>query len=375
MDHKPFVAAALQMTPVFMDKRATVEKLCAWIEEAGRQGVEFLVTPETVIPGYPYWRGNFGYMSQESAQEWRDVVLATYHNAVRIPSPETDRLCHAAQRANSYVVVGLQEQDDRPGSATLYNTMLFIDRRGEIMGRHRKLIPTHQERSFWGSGNASDLRVFDTDLGRVGGLVCFENHVTLFKAAMAAKGEELHAANWPGYWTYTGERRNVRDLSGRPGPYHLSDQDSALREYAFETQTFVVSAGTFQPRDAVPDSFPFKTRSALDYVVGGSCIINPFGMYLVEPVFNRETLVVAELDPNDRIIAKNIFDCMGHYTRWDVVSLNLREHGWEPLAQPAARRPEPPGTDGRDWSAKLEQVAERHGIDPERLEAALRELL
>lgn len=358
-------AAAIQASPVFLDKKATIEKFCSLIEEAGREGAEFIVTPETGIPGYPYWRGSFGYTDPESAALWREAVIDYYEQSLHIER-DTRPLCLAARSADAHCVIGCSEQDDRPGSRTLFNTMLFIGRDGRILGRHRKLIPTHQERIFWGMGDASDLRVFETDIGRIGGLVCFENHVTLFKAAMAIKGEEIHAANWPGYWTYAGERRNVRDMSGATGPYHLCDQDSAVREYAFETQTFVVSASLIQPPETVPDSFPFKARANFRWAIGGSSIVNPFGMYLVEPVLGEETIIYADLDLDDRTVAKNVFDCMGHYARWDVVSLNLREEEWGPLRSGEAGRL--PISEDR-----LEEIARKHNIPPKTIEAILRE--
>jgi len=243
---------------------------------------------------------------------------------------------------------------------------VYVGKDGSILGRHRKLMPTYQERFFWGMGDASDLLVVDTDIGRLGGLICFENHVTLFKAAMAAKGEEIHAASWPGYWRYTGERRDTRDMSGTVGPWHTCDQDAAIREYAFETQTFVVSANLIQPPDSVPDSFPYKTRSHFSSAVGGSAIVNPFGMYLVEPVIGKETIVYAELRLEDRIVAKNIFDCMGHYARWDVVSLNLREQSWSPASSPG----EPRHVD----IDRLRIVAKKHRIDQALLEALIEDL-
>jgi predicted amidohydrolase len=182
---RPIVAAAAQIAPVFMKKKESIEKYAEAILEAGKRRVDVLVTPETGIPSYPYWRNNFGYTTTESAALWKDTVVAFYDQAVRIPSRETEILSKAAASAR-VVVVGINEQDDREGSATLYNTMLFIDRDGTLLGRHRKLMPTHQERFFWGRGEASDLRTFDTHFGKLGGLICFENHMTLLKAAMAA---------------------------------------------------------------------------------------------------------------------------------------------------------------------------------------------
>ena len=355
-------AAAIQATPVFLDKRRTIEKYASLVEAAGREGARLIVTPETGIPGYPYWRGAFTFTDAASAGEWRDTVLAYHRESVRIGS-DLAPLQKAAKAAGAYCVIGVSEQDERPGSETLYNTMVFLGADGSVLGRHRKLMPTYQERFFWGMGDASDLRVFDTEIGRLGGLVCFENHVTLFKAAMAAKGEEIHAASWPGYWRYTGETMATRDMSGRVGPWHTCDQDSAIREYAFETQTFVVSANLIQPASSVPEDFPYKARSNFASSVGGSAIVNPFGMYLAEPVTGKETIVYADLHLDDRVVAKNIFDPMGHYARWDVVSLNLREEGWSPIVARTALSPE-----------RLEELAAKHGMRRDLLEALLRDL-
>jgi amidase/nitrilase len=359
-------AAAAQIAPVFMNKKATVEKYADTMGEAGRAGVQLIVTPETGIPTYPYWRNNFGYTTPESAAEWKRTVVDFYDQAVRIPGPETDILCRAAAGARLTAVIGLNEQDDREGSATLYNTMLFIGSDGRLLGRHRKLMPTHQERFFWGRGEPSDLRVFDTELGKLGGLICFENHMTLLKAAMAMKGEEIHAACWPGWWSYGGPGNAVRDMTGTVRPLYLSDQDCAIREYAFETQTFVVSSSFYMTEDAVPDSFPYKKTGSWRWAIGGSAIVNPFGAYVAEPVFHEETLVLAELNLADRIVAKNVFDCMGHYSRWDVVSLQMREHDFGPTAAPSPPR--------RLGCEQLEAVAQKHKLSAEKLETILRDL-
>jgi len=358
-------AAAIQAIPVFLDKRATIEKYASFVRQAGREGASLVVTPETGVPGYPYWRGSFTFTDAASASEWRETVLAYYHQSVNLER-DLGPIREAARASGAVCVVGVSEQGDRPGSCTLYNTMVFIDRDGSIIGRHRKLMPTYQERFFWGMGDASDLTVYDTALGRIGGLICFENHVTLFKAAMAAKGEEIHAASWPGYWRYTGDRMSQRDMSGKVGPWHTCDQDAAIREYAFETQTFVVSANLIQPAETVPDSFPYKTRSNFSSAVGGSAIVNPFGMYLVEPAIGKETIVYADLDLDDRIVAKNIFDSMGHYSRWDVVSLNLRQKSWSPVSETLDLPSIEP--------SRVRVVAKRYGMDERALEAALTDL-
>ena len=323
-------AAAAQISPVFLDKKKSVEKYAETLVEAGRRGVELVVTPETGIPTYPYWRSGFGYTDPESAKPWKETVAAFYDQAVRIPGPETEELGKAARSAGLTAVIGLNEQDDRPGSRTLYNTMLFLGADGEILGRHRKLMPTHQERIFWGRGDGSDLRVFETPFGALGGLICFENHMTLLKAALAVLGEEVHAACWPGYWAYGGPGNTVRDMTGKRYPLHHCDQDAAVREYAFETQTFVVSASLFLDEAEVPDDFPYKESTNWKWAMGGSAIATPFGTYAAEPVFGKETLVIADLDLADRTVAKNVFDCMGHYSRWDVAQLRLDRRGVGP---------------------------------------------
>lgn len=326
-------ACAAQISPVFLDKKRSAEKYAESLLEAGRQGVDLVVTPETGIPMYPYWRNNFGYTDPESAAKWKETVAAFYDQAVRIPGPETEVLGKAARSAGLTAVVGVNEQDDRPGSRTLYNTMIFFGPDGEILGRHRKLMPTHQERIFWGRGDGSDLRVFETPFGTLGGLICFENHMTLLKAAMATLGEEVHAACWPGYWAYTGEGNTVRDMTGARYPLHRSDQDAAVREYAFETQTFVVSASMFFDESEVPEDFPYRESTNWKWAMGGSAIATPFGTYAAEPVFGKEALVIADLDLADRTVAKNVFDCMGHYSRWDVAQLRLNRRGVGPEAE------------------------------------------
>ncbi|MFX0196762.1 MAG: carbon-nitrogen hydrolase family protein [Candidatus Hodarchaeota archaeon] len=360
--------AAVQATPVFMNKKETVEKYSTYIEEAGNQGAQLIVTPETGISTYPYWRGSFGYIDPEKSKDWRDTVIAFYENALKIPSPETETFCKVAKKANAYCVIGCNEQDDRLGSHTLYNTQLFIGRNGEILGRHRKTVPTHQERFFWGRGDARDLRVFETDIGRIGGLICYENHMTLLKAVMASKGEEIHACCWPGYWTFDDKNR-VRDLSGRIGPLHTSDQDCAIREYAFETQTFVISAGLYLPVDQIPENFPFKEQTNSRWAVGGSCVAGPFGTYLAEPVFNEETIVYATIDMDERILAKNIFDCMGHYARWDLVSLNIRQEGFEPTGSSEKTEMFQLNAD------QLEEMAQKLDISSEKIQKIIEELV
>jgi len=162
-----FLAAAAQISPVYMALGPTVEKVCGAIAEAAARGAALVVFPEVVIPGYPYWRGLY------PISEWTEWMVRYQDNSLRIPSEETDKLCEAARQAHCFCVIGCSERSGRPGSETLYNTILFINEEGTILGRHRKLMPTHGERMVWGMGDGSDLQVFETSLGRIGGLICY----------------------------------------------------------------------------------------------------------------------------------------------------------------------------------------------------------
>ncbi len=313
--------AVAQTSPVFMDKKATVDVTCKAIEEAGRNGAELVVFSETHIPG-----------------------------------PETEVLGDACGSAEIIAVIGATELSDIKGSNTLYNSIAFIGKDGSLLGRHRKLMPTHGERTVWGTGGREDITVFDTDIGTVGGLICYEHHMTLLKAAMSYMGEEIHCALWDGYWVmdrHPGKKRRFRVGDD----HHLCDIEYASKEYAIETQNFVLSACQYIPDDMMPeDTQDFNIAS------GGSSIINPAGVYIVEPVFDKETILYAELDQDDRRHTKAYIDALGHYARWDVLRLDIRGEPNRPFTVPEVPY------------SKVREVAERHGVDADKLEKMLRDL-
>jgi amidase/nitrilase len=346
--------AAAQVAPVFMDKEATIDKACRTIAEAGRAGARLVVFSETFVPGYPYWRG------LQPISRWSDLMVEYQKNSLMIPSGDTDVLCDAAKEADVIVALGCTEMSDRKGSETLYNTILFIGNDGEILGRHRKLMPTHAERIIWGMGDASDIRVFETPIGVIGGIVCYEHHMTLQKAALAVLGEEIHCAVWPGWWVM--ERHPGAKRRYRPGdPAHMCDIEHAIREYAFETQTFVISVSQYVPDDEMP-----AYCRDFNIAAGGSFIVNPAGVYLHEPVFDREEIIYAELDADDRRHTKAYFDALGHYTRWDLLRLDIRGEPLDPLTE-----------ESLVWEMDedtIDELAERYGLTPEELAKLLEEL-
>jgi predicted amidohydrolase len=308
---KKFTAAAVQAAPVFLKKEETIEKCCSLIKEAASQGARLIVFPETYIPTFPYWSPDFSERSGYWVHSWVEY----YNNSVMIPSADTDRICRAAKEANAYVVVGLSELDAR-WQGSLYNTALFINADGHIMGKHRKLIPTYHERLYWGQGDGSHLKVFDTELGRLGALICFEHRMTLPKYALFTKGEQIHCALWPG-WPSESDF-DVREYI-----------DITTRAVSLEGQTFVVLSSSYLTEDMIPDNFHFKKKARWGSC-GGSGIISPLGGYLAGPVYDQETIVYADIDLRLIPMAKAIFDCMGHYSRWDVLNININENELQP---------------------------------------------
>lgn len=287
--------AAAQLAPVFMQREPTLAKACDAIAEAGRNGAQLVAFPETFIPGYPYFAL---YLAPTAISPY---VRAAYAQAVQLESPAVSALCAAAKQAESYVVMGLQER--RGG--TLYNAQLFISPDGHVLGIRRKLMPTSHERLLWGRGDGSDLAVYPTPLGVIGGLICYEHSNALFRYALTAQGEQIHVANWPG---------------GMPSIDGIID--AAARHYAFEAQAFVINV-TSVVTPALKDALPAEIRERIELGGGYSGIIAPRGDYLAGPVREGEALIYAELDFGLIDALKSIVDSAGHYARPDVVQLKL----------------------------------------------------
>lgn len=317
-DFPRFVAAAVQAAPVFMDREATVEKACALIAEAARNGAKLVVFPETWVPTYPFWD-----------MRRPDAWIELHRNAVEVPSLATERLGRAARGAGAYVAIGVNERDTRT-KGTLYNTLLYFGPDGVLLGAHRKLMPSVTERLIWGMGDGSGLHVFETPLGRVGGLICWEHEMTLVKYAMYARGEQIHASVWPA-WFF--QRDHIQ---------------FGTRQYAYEGKCFVVVSCGLTDESTVPEAWrDYRTPSGL-VGDGGSAIIGPDGRYVSGPVYDRETIVYGEIDLAHVALAKREVDVAGHYARPDVARLLFDATPRPPLAlaTDSARALDAPGTPG-----------------------------
>jgi nitrilase len=298
-DIRKFTAAAVQMAPVFLNKAETIGKIASLMEEAAENGARLIVFPEAIVPCYPYWPKDMG--TAEGRKLVLDAYIELHKNSVEIPGSDTDKLCEAAKKAGSYVVVGVNERE----GGTLYNTILYIDKNGSILGKHRKLMSIDSEKCIWGMGGSEDLNVFDTEVGKIGGFFCYEHHMTLAKYAMFMKGEQIHAGLWAGHG------------------FVKPTMDFASREYAFEGQVFVIASSGHITEDMVPDSFPLKKYTMWDYP-GGSGIISPRGEYLAGPVYDKEEIVYAEINTEAIIRSKAVIDGVGHFSRPDILKLEIK---------------------------------------------------
>ncbi len=342
---------AAQVAPMFLDRSGTIRRIGETLEEAGRLALDLIVFPESFLSAYPYWRGAV------SVRRETELVVAMQREAIRIPSDETDELCDMARRANVNCVIGVNELDDRPGSLTMYNALLVISREGQVLGRHRKLMPTHSERVYWGMGDARDTQTFDMDIGTVGALICYEHHMTMLRAALASRGEELHVAVWPGWWNMDGHLGAKRPEAGSRG----CDIEPAIRSHAIENSVFVVSSSAYLPHSEIPEDL--QELMQYNLAVGGSCIVNPSGLFTREPVFEKEAIVWADIDQSERRLAKAYFDSVGHCSRPDLFRLVIAEHGGPAVCAPA---PSP---------SRLRDSAERYEVRIDRLEAMVERLV
>jgi len=309
---RPVRVAAVQASPVFLDRAATTDKVVAAISEAGANGAELVVLPETFIPCYPTW-----IWTADSLVVGAELYVRLCEQAVERGSETVSQLQQAAREAGAVVACGINERDD----GTLYNSQVLIDAEGEVMGYRRKLMPTCPERTVWGRGDSRDIRVWDTPLGTLGALICYEHTLTPAKAALVGLGEEIHIAMWPSF-PEQGDLLSVETI------------ETAMRAYAWETQTFVIHASGFQDgsftranREAQGGDSASPLIDAMAPMMAGTTgIVGPNGRHLAGPIRRGEEIVYADLDPRERLRAKYLVDAAGHYARPDAVSVVIHDH-------------------------------------------------
>jgi nitrilase len=303
--------AAVQAAPVFLDRDATIDKACSLVAEASREGAQLVAFPESFVPAYPDWVWSVP-AGQEA--ELADLYAELLDQSVAIPSEATDRLCQAAREAAVTVAIGMTERNAEASNASLYNTLLYINADGKLLGKHRKLVPTGGERLVWAPGDGSTLAVYDTPLGRLSGLICWENYMPLARYSLYAWGVQVYvAATWD-----------------RGEPWL-----STLRHIAKEGRTYVIGCGMPLRLADIPDRCAFKTRydTEREWInAGDSIIVDPDGRVLAGPLHKQEGILYADMDPRRVRGAKWMLDVAGHYARPDVFELTIHTGG-RPILQ------------------------------------------
>jgi nitrilase len=314
-------SAVIQDSPVVFDREATIEKTGSLVRRATEQGAELVVMPEGFVSAYPVGL-DFGARVGLRQPKGRDDFRRYYESAMDVPGPACDALGKVAREAGVFLVIGVIERE----GGTLYCTVLFFSPDGRMMGKHRKLMPTAMERLIWGFGDGSTLSVFDTPLGKIGSVICWENYMPMLRMHMYAQGIQLYCAP-------TADSRDTWLAS--------------MRHIALEGRCFVLSCCQYLTRADCPEDYAAIQGSDPSTILmrGGSCIIGPLGQILAGPNFDGPCILTAELDLNEIPRSKYDFDVVGHYARPDIFRLHVNTQPMRPvvvssdsLVDPSERR-------------------------------------
>ena len=311
-DISPVRVAAVQAAACPFDTNRAVEMVCSMTAEAAKEGSRLILFPEAYVGGYP-WGLAFGTAVGGRSEVGRRVFGRYWESAIDVPGPEVERMCQVAGDFGVWLCVGVIERDSTYSTGTLFCTLLYFGPNGELLGKHRKLKPTAAERLIWGEGDGSTLTTVETDFGRVGGLICWENYMPLARMTMYGKGVKIYLA---------------------PTADSRDRWQSTLQHIALEGRCFVLGCNQYVTRDMYPkdlaiadelDVWP-ETLSA-----GGTAIYGPLGEVLGEPLWDQAGIVYADLDMRSIHRSRFDFDVTGHYARPDVFRLIVDESPKHPF--------------------------------------------
>jgi nitrilase len=299
--------AVVQAAPIAFDLERSLQKVEALAAEAAGKGSRLVVFPEAFLSAYPRGMG-FGAVVGERTEQGREEFQRYWESSVDVPGPAVDRLGRIARENRIYLVIGVVERE----GGTLYCTVLFFAPDGGFLGKHRKVMPTASERLVWGFGDGSTMPVFETPLGKLGAVICWENYLPLLRAAMYAKGIQIYCA----------PTADARD-----------SWLASMRHIAVEGRCFVLSSNQFQRRSNFPADYAALPGDDPDAILcrGGSCIVDPFGNYLAGPNTDGEAILTAEIDLGQIVRGKFDLDVVGHYARPDIFQLQVDERRKSPV--------------------------------------------
>ena len=294
--------ACVQVEPAILDRAGTLDRVAARTAEAAAAGAGLVVFPETFVPAYPssVWAKALAGWGEPGAKE---AFALLHRESLELPGPDADRLGAIAREHGVWLVLGVNEVDpERPG--TLYNSLLYYSPQGELALHHRKLVPTNHERLVWGQGDSRGLRAIETPLGRIGGLICWENYMPLARFSLYESGVEIYIAS-----------------TADDG----DEWQATLVHIARESRAFVIAPCHFQRASSYPADFPLRALLEGKDILGrgGSAILAPDGSYPAGPLYDEEGILYAELDPDLLLHARQRFDPAGHYHRPDVLKLTV----------------------------------------------------
>ena len=299
-------AAVVQASPVLFNREATVEKAVHLISEAAEEGSKLILFPEAFIPAYP--RGlSFGTVVGTRKPEGRLTWERYWANSVDVPGPVTERLGEAAREADAYLALGVIERDSEYSRGTLYCTLLYFGPDGRLLGKHRKIMPTGAERLIWGAGDGSTLTAIKTEIGVIGGLICWENYMPLARVSMYGKGVEIYLA---------------------PTADARERWQSTLRHIALEGRCFVLGCNQYVTKSMYPadlEGIEDLAEMPEEICRGGSVVVSPLGRVLAGPLYDEEGILYAELDLAEVVRSRFDFDAVGHYSRPDIFQLHVDE--------------------------------------------------
>jgi nitrilase len=295
--------ACVQVEPVILDRDRTIDKLAQYAAEAAREGAQLVVFPETFVPAYPSsrWAKALAGWADPRAKE---AFARLRRESLEVPGDAERRLGEIAREHGVWLVTGVNEVDpEKPG--TIYNSLLYHAPDGTLAVHHRKLVPTNHERLVWGQGDGRGLRAIETPIGRIGGLICWENYMPLARFSLYESGVEIYVAS------------TADDSEG---------WQATLVHIARESRAFVVAPSHFQRAASYPEDFPLRELlDGLDVIGrGGSAILGPDGSYLAGPLYDEEGVLYADLEPDRLFEERQRFDPAGHYHRPDLLAFELR---------------------------------------------------
>ena len=306
MNKSNFLKVALaQISPVWLDKKQTIQKIKNTIEEASKEKAELIVFGEALLPGYPFWIGLTNGAAWNSSVQ-KEIHAHYVQNSITIEKGELDTICKLAKEHHMAIYIGIIERAQNRGGHSIYASLVYINQDGVIKSVHRKLQPTYDERLTWAPGDGHGLQVHPLKNFTIGGLNCWENWMPLPRAALYGQGEDLHVAVWPG------SDHNTKDIT---------------RFIARESRSFVISVSSLMQKSNFPKETPHFDKiikNAPDTLVnGGSCIAGPDGEWILEPVINKEGIFYETLDFSKVLEERQNFDVAGHYSRPDITKLHV----------------------------------------------------